>query len=66
MAIAAASPTARVSVATAITTNMRNALRMNSQRNDWLWDPEGKVAPTWATLPSEPRNIAAAASAPTS
>src|SRR5579862_4429100 len=63
IAIAAASPTARVSVATARITNIRNALITSSHRNDCPCDPEGSVAPTWAILPSEPRRSAAAATA---
>ena len=65
-ALAAASPTARVSVATARITNIRNALSTSSQRNDWPWDPDGRVAPTWAMFPSELRRSAAAARAPVS
>ena len=38
----------------------------NSQRNDWPSEPDGKVAPTCAMSPSEPRSIAAAARAPAS
>ncbi len=53
IAIAAASPTARVSVATAMITNIRNAVMTTSQRNDCASEPEGSVAPTWAMLPSE-------------
>ena len=41
IAIAAASPTARVSVATASTTNMRKALITSSQRNDCPAEPLG-------------------------
>ena len=66
IAIAAASPTARVSVATAMITNIRKKLSTSSQRNDCACEPLGSVAPTWATLPSEPRRTAAAASAPSS
>ena len=66
IAIAAASPTARVSVATAMITNIRKKLSTSSQRNDWPCDPDGSVAPTWAMLPSEPRRSAAAVSAPRS
>ena len=65
IAIAAASPTARVSVATARITNIRNALITNSQRNDCACEPEGRVAPTFAMFPSEARSSAAAVSAPT-
>ena len=64
IAIAAASPTARVSVATAMITNIRKKLSTSSQRNDCACEPDGSVAPTWAMFPSEPRRIAAAASAP--
>ena len=63
-AIAAASPTARVSVATAMITNIRNTVRTVSQRNDCPSEPDGSVAPTWATLPSDARSRSAAASAP--
>jgi hypothetical protein len=66
IAIAAASPTARVSVATAMITNIRKNVITSSQRSDWPCEPDGSVAPTWAMLPSEPRRIAAAASAPSS
>ena len=66
IAIAAASPTARVSVATASTTNIRKALITSSQTNDWPCDPAGSVVPTCATSPSEARSSAAAATAPTS
>ena len=64
IAIAAASPTARVSVATARTTNMRKKLSTTSQRNDCASEPDGSVAPTCAMFPSEARRTAAAASAP--
>ena len=65
-AIAAASPTARVSVATAMITNIRKKVSTSSQRKDWPCEPEGSVAPTLAMLPSEARSTAAAAIAPTS
>ena len=55
IAIAAASPTARVSVATARITNSRNAVSTSSQRNDCACEPEGSVAPTCAMFPSEAR-----------
>ena len=60
IAIAAASPTARVSVATAMITNIRKNVSTISQRNDCPCEPAGSVAPTCATLPSEPRRSAAA------
>jgi hypothetical protein len=64
MAIAAASPTARVSVATAMITNIRKKVSTTSHRNDCPCDPDGSVAPTCATFPSEARRIAAAITAP--
>ena len=63
-AIAAASPTARVSVATAMITNIRNAVSTISQRNDCASDPDGRVAPTSAMFPSEPRRTARPRRAP--
>ena len=39
-------------------------MRIASQRNACPSEPLGKVAPTCATLPSEARRIAAAATAP--
>jgi hypothetical protein len=51
IAIAAASPTARVSVATAITTSIRKKVGTTSHRNDCPSEPEGSVAPTCAMLP---------------
>jgi hypothetical protein len=45
-------------------TNIRKKLSTSSQRNDCPWEPEGRVAPTWARFPNEPRSSAAAASAP--
>jgi hypothetical protein len=65
IAIAAASPTARVSVATAMITNIKKNVITSSHRNDWPCERDGNVAPTWAMLPSEPRKIAAAVTAPT-
>jgi hypothetical protein len=65
IAIAAASPTARVSVATAMITNIKKNVITSSHRNDCPCEPDGSVAPTWAMLPSEPRKIAAAVTAPT-
>jgi hypothetical protein len=56
----------RVSVATAMITNIRKKLSTSSQRNDFPCEPDGSVAPTWAMLPSEPRSSAAAAIAPAS
>ena len=53
IAIAAASPTARASVATAMITNIRKNVRTNSQRSAWPCEPDGNVAPRWARLPSE-------------
>jgi hypothetical protein len=47
-------------------TNIRKKLMTNSQRNDWPCEPEGSVAPTSATFPSEPRRSAAAVRAPRS
>ena len=41
IAIAAASPTARVSVATAMITNIRKKVSTSSQTNDWPCEPEG-------------------------
>src|SRR5512146_727463 len=64
IAIAAASPTARVSVATAMITNIRNAVRTISHTNDWVFDPAGSVAPTCASRPSDARSSAAASTAP--
>ena len=64
IAIAAASPTARVSVATAMITNIRKKLSTSSQRNDWRWEPLGMVAPMCAMSPREPRRMAAAVKAP--
>ena len=64
IAIAAASPTARVSVATAMITNISKKLITSSQTNDCPCEPDASVAPTWAMSPSEPRRTAAAASAP--
>src|SRR5881275_2305717 len=55
IAIAAASPTARVSVATARTTNIRNAVITSSHTKDCPCEPDGSVTPTCAMLPSEPR-----------
>jgi hypothetical protein len=66
IAIAAASPTARVSVATARITNIRKALITSSQRKDCPCEPEGSVVPRWAMFPSEPRSNAAAVTAPVS
>ena len=51
------------SVATAMITNMRKNVRTSSHRNACPCDPLGRVAPSCAWLPSEPRTIAAAASA---
>jgi hypothetical protein len=64
IAIAAASPTARVSVATAMITNIKKKLRTSSQRNDWPSEPEGSVAPMLAMSPNEARRSAAAQIAP--
>ena len=66
IAIAAASPTARVSVATAMITNIRKKVSTPSHRNACPSLPEGRVAPTWAMSPSDPRKTSAAASAPAS
>ena len=66
IAIAAASPTARVSVATAMITNIRKKVSTTSHRNAWPSEPAGRVAPTWAMSPSEPRRTSAAATAPAS
>ena len=62
IAIAAPSPTARVSVATAMITNIRKKVSTPSHRKAWPSEPDGSVAPTWATSPSEPRRTQAAAS----
>jgi hypothetical protein len=61
IAIAAPSPTARVSVATAMITSIRKKVRIVSQRNACPSEPEGSVAPTSATFPSEARRRSAAA-----
>lgn len=37
--------TALVSVATAVTTNMRLKLMMNSKAKAWLYPPDGTVTP---------------------
>ena len=66
IAIAAASPTACVSVATAMITNIRKNVSTLSHRNACPSEPLGSVAPTCATFPSEPRSTSAAASAPAS
>ena len=55
---------ARVSVATAMITNIRKNVSTTSHRNDCASEPDGVVAPTLATSPSEPRKTAAAAMAP--
>jgi hypothetical protein len=65
-AIAAASPTARVSVATAMITNIRKNVSTASHRNACPSDPLGNVAPTCATSPSDARSTSAAAVAPAS
>jgi hypothetical protein len=64
MARAAASPTARVSVATAMITSIRKKVRTTSQRKAWRSEPEGSVAPTFATSPSDARRSKAAPTAP--
>src|SRR6185437_11736894 len=61
IAIAAASPTARVSVATAMITNIRKNDSTASHRKACPSDPLGSVAPRWATLPSDDRRTSAAA-----
>ena len=66
IAIAAASPTARESVATAMMTNIRKKVSTSSQRKAWPCEPLGMVAPSWAWSPREPRSKAAASSAPAS
>ena len=58
IAIAAASPTARVSVATARITNIRNAVSTISQKNDCACEPDGSVAPTCATSAERRRSTA--------
>ena len=63
IAIAAASPTARVSVATAMITNIKKKVSTSSLRTLAL-EPLGMVAPMCAMSPSEPRRRAAAARAP--
>ena len=66
IAIAAASPTALVSVATARITNIRKAVITSSKKNDCACEPAGSVAPTSATSPSEARKRSAATMAPVS
>src|SRR5579859_805261 len=64
MANAAACPTARVSVATAMITSIRPNDRIASNPNDCHTLPLGTVAPTCATGPSSTRSATAAATAP--
>ena len=66
IAIAAACPTARTSVATAEITNIKNRVRMISNPSAWKADPDGTVAPRCATLPKRARCTALAAQAPIS
>ena len=61
IAIAAASPTARVSVATAMITNIRKAVMTSSQRNDCASEPDGSVAPTCGDVAERARAGSAAA-----
>jgi len=63
--MAAASPTARVSVATLMITNIRKKVRISSHTKACPCEPDGSVAPTWAWSPSDARRSAAAATAPT-
>jgi hypothetical protein len=64
IAIAAASPTARVSVATLMITNIKKKVRISSHRNACPCEPDGSVPPTLAWSPSDARRSAAAAMAP--
>ena len=50
IAIAAASPTARVSVATAMITNIRKKVRTGSQRKPAPSEPDGSVAPRFGDV----------------
>src|SRR6185503_11233770 len=66
IAIAASCPWARVSVATARITSIRNAVMTSSHRNAWWSLPDGVVAPRPPIRPREPRRISAAAMPPAS
>lgn len=64
MARAAVCVTARVSVATAVMTNIKKKVSAASRSSDWPFDPRGSVAPRWATVPNIPRSSRLAAIAP--
>ncbi len=66
MASEASSPTARVSVATAVMTNIRAAVSNVSSTSDCSGGPLGTVDPSPATTPKRTRSVAAARMAPAS
>lgn len=61
MASDASSPTARVSVATAVMTNIKAAVSNVSSTSDCSGGPLGTVDPSPATTPKSTRSVAAAA-----
>ena len=64
MASAAACPTARISVATAVITTIRKNVSTTSQAKDWMSEPAGCVTPRSASGPSVARRAIAAMVAP--